>query len=55
MCARARDLAAAGGVRLEVAQADMRDFSLPGRFDLAITMLNSCRATCCPWRTCCAI
>ena len=41
MCARARDLAAAGGVRLEVAQADMRDFSLPGRFDLAITMLNS--------------
>jgi SAM-dependent methyltransferase len=41
MCARARDLAAAGGVRLEVTEADMRDFSLPGRFDLAITMLNS--------------
>jgi SAM-dependent methyltransferase len=41
MCARARGLAAAGGVRLDVVQADMRDFSLPGRFDLAITMLNS--------------
>ena len=41
MCARARDLAAAAGVPLTVVQADMRDFSLPGRFDLAITMLNS--------------
>jgi SAM-dependent methyltransferase len=41
MCARARDLAAASGVRLEITEADMRDFSLPGRFDLAITMLNS--------------
>ena len=41
MCARARDLAAASGTRLTVVQADMRDFSLPGRFDLAITMLNS--------------
>jgi SAM-dependent methyltransferase len=41
MCARARDLAAADGTRLTVVQADMRDFSLPGRFDLAVTMLNS--------------
>ena len=41
MCARARDLAAAAGVPLTVVEADMRDFSLPGRFDLAITMLNS--------------
>jgi SAM-dependent methyltransferase len=41
MCARAGDLAAAAGVSLAVVQADMRDFSLPGRFDLAITMLNS--------------
>ena len=41
MCARARDLAEAEGIRLAVVQADMRDFSLPGRFDLAITMLNS--------------
>jgi SAM-dependent methyltransferase len=41
MCARARDLAAAAGVSLTVVQADMRDFSLPGRFDLAVTMLNS--------------
>ncbi len=41
MCARARDLAQAAGIRLTVVQADMRDFSLPGRFDLAITMLNS--------------
>src|SRR5690348_67702 len=41
MCARASDLAAAAGVPLTVVQADMRDFSLPGRFDLAITMLNS--------------
>src|SRR5262249_3913648 len=41
MCARARALAPAAGVPLTVVQADMRDFSLPGRFDLAITMLNS--------------
>ena len=41
MCARARDLAEAAGVKLTVVQADMRDFSLPGGFDLAITMLNS--------------
>ena len=41
MCARARDLAEMAGTRLTVVQADMRDFSLPLRFDLAITMLNS--------------
>ena len=41
MCARARELAEAAGIRLTVVQADMRDFSLPGRFDLAVTMLNS--------------
>jgi len=41
MCARARDLAAKAGILLTVVQADMRDFSLPGPFDLAITMLNS--------------
>jgi SAM-dependent methyltransferase len=41
MCARARDLAKAAAVPLTVVQADMRDFSLPGEFDLAITMLNS--------------
>jgi SAM-dependent methyltransferase len=41
MCARARQTAAAAGVSLTVVQADMRDFALPGRFDLAVTMLNS--------------
>jgi SAM-dependent methyltransferase len=41
MCARARELAAAAATRLTVVQADMRDFSLPGGFDLAVTMLNS--------------
>ena len=41
MCARARDQAAAAGISLTVVQADMRDFHLPDRFDLAITMLNS--------------
>jgi SAM-dependent methyltransferase len=41
MCARAGDMAAAAGVSLTVVQADMRDFSLARRFDLAITMLNS--------------
>jgi len=41
MCARARGLAEAAGIKLTVVQADMRDFSLPGGFDLAITMLNS--------------
>jgi SAM-dependent methyltransferase len=41
MCARARELAATAATRLTVVQADMRDFSIPGQFDLAITMLNS--------------
>ena len=41
MCTRAAALARAAGVRLSVVEADMRDFSLPGPFDLAITMLNS--------------
>jgi SAM-dependent methyltransferase len=41
MCARARDKAARDGLRLDVVQADMRDFSLPQPVDLAITMLNS--------------
>ncbi len=41
MCARARDLAEAAGTRLTVVQADMREFSLPRGFDLAVTMLNS--------------
>jgi SAM-dependent methyltransferase len=41
MCDRARDLAEAAGLKLTVVQADMRDFHLPGRYDLAITMLNS--------------
>ena len=41
MCARARELAAADGTDLTVVQADMRDFSIPRQFDLAITMLNS--------------
>jgi SAM-dependent methyltransferase len=41
MCARARELAKAAGTELTVVQADMRDFSLPARFDLAVTMLNS--------------
>jgi SAM-dependent methyltransferase len=41
MCARAGNLAEAAGVGMTVVEADMRDFALPGRFDLAITMLNS--------------
>ena len=41
MCDRARHLAESAGLKLTVVQADMRDFSLPGHFDLAITMLNS--------------
>lgn len=41
MCARARELAEAAGTPLTVVQGDMRDFSLPGVFDLAVTMLNS--------------
>ena len=41
MCGRARERAAERGVALAVAEADMRDFSLGRRFDLAITMLDS--------------
>ncbi len=41
MCARAGDMAAAAGVGLTVIRADMRDFALGRRFDLAMTMLNS--------------
>jgi SAM-dependent methyltransferase len=41
MCARAGELAAKDGIGLTVVQADMRDFDLGRRFDLAITMLNS--------------
>jgi SAM-dependent methyltransferase len=41
MCVRARDLAKAAEVSLTVVEADMRDFSVGGEFDLAITMLNS--------------
>ncbi len=41
MCARAMELAKAAGVSLTVVEADMRDFAIPGEFDLAITMLNS--------------
>ena len=41
MCARAGDLAKAAGVSLSVVEGDMRDFSIAGEFDLAITMLNS--------------
>ena len=41
MCAWARDRAAEAGVELTAAEADMRDFTLGTRFDLAITMLNS--------------
>jgi SAM-dependent methyltransferase len=41
MCARARDLARQAAVPLTVVEADMRDFTVGGQFDLAITMLNS--------------
>jgi SAM-dependent methyltransferase len=41
MCGRAAERAAERGVRLTVARADMRDFALGRRFDLAITMLDS--------------
>jgi SAM-dependent methyltransferase len=41
MCDRARERAAERGIALAVAEADMRDFSLGRRFDLAITMLDS--------------
>jgi SAM-dependent methyltransferase len=41
MGARAREAARAAAVGLAVVQADMRDFDIGRRFDLAITMLNS--------------
>ena len=41
MCAWAGERAKAAGISLNVVEADMRDFSLPAEFDLAITMLNS--------------
>jgi SAM-dependent methyltransferase len=41
MCAYAAEQARAAGVALDVHEADMRDFALGTRFDLAITMLNS--------------
>jgi SAM-dependent methyltransferase len=41
MCAYAAARAAADGLELGVVEADMREFSIPARFDLAITMLNS--------------
>jgi SAM-dependent methyltransferase len=41
MCAYAAAQAAARGLELGVVEADMREFSIPDRFDLAITMLNS--------------
>jgi SAM-dependent methyltransferase len=41
MCAYAAAQAAAAGLELDVVEADMRDFTIPARFDLAITMLNS--------------
>jgi SAM-dependent methyltransferase len=41
MCEYARKRSVAAGLPVEVARADMRDFALPTRFDVAITMLNS--------------
>ena len=41
MCGYAAARAKAAGLDLGVVEADMRDFSLPDRFDLAIIMLNS--------------
>jgi SAM-dependent methyltransferase len=41
MCAYASAQANAAGVTLDVHEGDMRDFTLPRKFDLAITMLNS--------------
>jgi SAM-dependent methyltransferase len=41
MCAYAAARAKGAGLDLGVVEADMRDFSIPDRFDLAITMLNS--------------
>ncbi len=41
MCRYAAAQAAAAGLELGVVEADMRDFAIADRFDLAITMLNS--------------
>ncbi|HSZ40978.1 MAG TPA: class I SAM-dependent methyltransferase [Trebonia sp.] len=41
MCAYAARRAEAAGLALDVYEADMRDFSVPRQFDLAIIMLNS--------------
>jgi SAM-dependent methyltransferase len=41
MSAWARTRAAEAGLELAVVTGDMRDFRVPARFDLAITMLNS--------------
>jgi SAM-dependent methyltransferase len=41
MCGYAAARAKSAGLELDVVEADMRDFSLPESFDLAITMLNS--------------
>jgi SAM-dependent methyltransferase len=41
MCGYAAARAREAGLTLSVVEADMRDFSLPDRFDAAITMLNS--------------
>jgi SAM-dependent methyltransferase len=41
MCDRAREKSTAAGLKLDVVQADMRDFTRPQPVDLAITMLNS--------------
>lgn len=41
MCGYAATRAKAAGLDLDVVEGDMRDFAIPGRFDLAITMLNS--------------
>ncbi|MCL2583448.1 MAG: class I SAM-dependent methyltransferase [Streptosporangiales bacterium] len=41
MCAYAAERADEAGLDLDVVEADMRDFRLPGTFDAAITMLNS--------------
>jgi len=41
MCAYAAAQAKTAGLDLDVVEADMRDFRLEARFDLAITMLNS--------------
>jgi SAM-dependent methyltransferase len=41
MCAYAASRARGAGLELDVVEADMRNFSVPRRFDLAVTMLNS--------------